>query len=205
MVQNMASKTLLCRSCPSIFFDFRHFYCQNLSSYLCDFTNYLQNELLWQNLFLALSFISVRPQEDLRCPALNEEVVHSNEAKTSSTNRFLQLLIVKLEKTGNTNTLCLLSIVKVAKTNNTDTLFWLKFSSCQIQATQTNWLCQLPRWCGRQTTSQNLNEDLKRYCTVSKEAKMNNTNTSRIWQHNSKWGVAGQHSAEQSGQNKQHR
>ena len=63
------------------------------------------------------------PQEDLRCPALNEEVVHSNEAKTSSTNRFLQLLIVKLEKTGNTNTLCLLSIVKVAKTNNTDTLF----------------------------------------------------------------------------------
>ena len=59
----------------------------------------------------------------MRCPALNEEVVHSNEAKTSSTNRFLQLLIVKLEKTGNTNTLCLLSIVKVAKTNNLDTLF----------------------------------------------------------------------------------
>ena len=91
------------------FFDFRHFYCQNLSSYLCDFTNYLQNELLWQNLFLALSFISVRPQEDLRCPALNEEVVHSNVAKTGNTNTFFQLSIVKLEKTGNTKTLCHLS------------------------------------------------------------------------------------------------
>ena len=59
----------------------------------------------------------------MRCPALNEEVVHSNVAKTSNPNKFFQLLIVKLEKTGNTNTLCQLSIVKVAKTNNTDTLF----------------------------------------------------------------------------------
>ena len=46
--------------------------------------------------------------------------------------------------------------------------------------------CQLSRRRGRQTTSQNLNEDLKRYRTVSKVAKMKHTNTSTIWQHNSK-------------------
>ena len=148
-------KTWLPRHCcvaavHPFFFDFRHFYCQNLSSYLCDFTNYLQNELLWQNLFLALSFISVRPQEDLRCPALNEEVVHSKVAKTSNTNRLCQLsswkrqatqthffnYLVGIDKQHKHNLSfvnChvgkdrwqkhLVSIVKLAKTSNTNTFF----------------------------------------------------------------------------------
>ena len=124
------------------------------------FYNYLQNELLWQNLFLALSFISVRPQEDLRCPALNEEVVHSKVAKTSNTNRLCQLSSWKRQATQTHCVNCRLSGWQ-RQTTQTH-CFDCQFSSWQIQATQTHCLCQLSRWRGRQTTSQNLNEDLKR-------------------------------------------